>query len=222
MEHWRFFVAILLLLLLLRPIHEYFTEEDANRFGQRITGSENKIGDIKSVYESSRLSDISKNIIDLSSNLTPLTSLKIATKLAEIYMKLAKLGTVQTNTSTILAPTRSKQAPASYTFTLDVGTWLVTAYIVYISTDKDSPISVDSQIGVAINPLPYDNITGYNSIQSFNHIEFPRTMGVDSRFSVSAVVKVSNPNTNQTISVFDGNGRVNLTVISRLIGFQTA
>ena len=29
MEHWRFFVAILLLFILLRPVHEYFTEEQS-------------------------------------------------------------------------------------------------------------------------------------------------------------------------------------------------
>jgi hypothetical protein len=221
MEHWRFFVAILLLLLLMRPIHEYFSEDDAKRFGKNISESENRIDLLNRVHYSSKLSDISKNIIDLSSNLTILTRLQIATKIAELNTKLEKLGTVQTNTATILAPSRLKNAPASYTFNLPVGTWLVTAHIVYISAEKDSPSTNDPQIGVAINPKPYDNVSGYNSIRVFDHVEFPRTVGKDTRFSVSAIVKVSEPTTNQTISVYDGNGEVKLNVISTLIGFKT-
>jgi hypothetical protein len=205
----------------MRPVHEYFTENDMNIYDQRINVSENKIAALNNVYDSTSLLDISKNIIDLSSNLTYLTNLQIATKLNEINTKIDQLGTVQTtSTITLTANTNSKQIPVSYKFTLPVGTWLVIAHIVYISNQGNtSPTITDSQIGVAINPKPYDNITGYNSIRDFQHVEFPRTGGRYTRFSVSATIKVTNPSTEQNVSIYDGDGTVKVTVISTLIGF---
>jgi hypothetical protein len=69
MEHWRFFIAILILLLLMRPVHEYFTEDDAMQFGKDITNSENKIDSLNRVYYSSRLPDITTNLTSLSSKI---------------------------------------------------------------------------------------------------------------------------------------------------------
>ena len=222
MEHWQFFVAILILLFLLQPAQEYFTENDANTIGQRISEMEIKNASLNNVYDTNKLLDISSSLINLRSRITPLNSLQIAQSIATLQYKLSLLQQVRTNTTTLYAPTRSKEAPVSYTFYLPVGTWLVTADVVYIPADKYIGQNIDSQIGVAINPKPYDNVSGYNSIRDFNHIEFPRTVGINSCFSVSATIQVSDANTIQTISVYDGNGIVKLNVISRQIGFQTA
>ena len=230
MEHWRFFVAILLLLILLRPVHEYFTENDANIFGQRISTSEYRIDAINNVYDATRLLDISKNITDLSSNLTYLTELQIATKIALINTNLAKLGTVQTNAtpkadSTVVSeqpniitlPRSAANNYVAYSFTLPVGIWFVTANIVYVSTNRDSPITTDPYISVAINPLPNTTPT---SVPSTNSITFPRTPGGRySRFNVSATIVVTNATTTQNVSIYDGNGKVQVTVISTQIGF---
>jgi hypothetical protein len=220
MEHWRFFVAILLLFILLRPVHEYFTENDMNIYDKRINISENKIDALNNVYDATRLLDISKNIMDLSSNITYLTELQIATQIATINTKIEKLGTVQTDASpaidsnnAITLPRISSNNYVAYTFNLPVGTWLVTAHIVYISNQINSPTTVDPTIGVAFNPLP-----NTNSIPNINGITFPRTIGRWSRFSLSSTIKVTNTSTQQNISIYDGSGKVQVTVISTLIG----
>ena len=219
MEHWRFFIAILLLLILMRPVHEFFTENDANILDRRIDGVESTLDDLINMYDSDKILDISNAIIGFDTQLAQLTNIQIETKLAELNAKLALLGTVQTNTTTLNPNTNSTHMPVSYTFKLPVGTWRVTANIVYISADFYSSTAFDAQIGVAINPRPYNNVSGYDSIQGFDHIEFPRTVGKYSRFSVSATIKVTDATTNQTLSIYDGNGTAYITIISTKIGF---
>ena len=219
MEHWHFFIAILILLLLLRPVHEFFTEDDANVLDRRIGRVEPKTAILKSIYESNKILDISNAIIGFDTRIKKITDIKIRTKLADLNTKLALLGTVQTNTTTLNPNTNSTRMPVSYTFKLPVGTWRVTANIVYISADFYSSTAFDAQIGVAINPRPYNNVSGYDSIQGFDHIEFPRTVGKYSRFSVSATIKVTDATTNQTLSIYDGNGIAYITIISTRIGF---
>jgi len=163
--------------------------------------------------------DISNAIIGFDASFEKITDIKILTKISEVNAKLALLGTVQTNTTTLNPNTNSKTTPVSYTFKLRVGTWLVTAYVVYISSDSYNSTAFDAQIGVAINPRPYNNVSGYESIQNFDHIEFPRTVGRYSCFTLSATIKVTDETTNQTLSIYDGNGTANITIVSTQIGF---
>ena len=218
MEHWRFFVAILLLFILLLPIHEYFTENDANIFNQRISGLEDRTDSLNNVYDSNKLLDISKNITDVSLNITYLNNLQIETKLSDINTKINKLGTVMTfaspdlTTTTVLTlPRTASNNYVAYTFTLPVGKWLVTANIVYAPTQLSSITTVDTAIGVAINPSS-------PAIPDFNSISFPRTKDRYSRFSVSATITVTNATTPQNISIYEGAGKVKVTVICTQIG----
>jgi len=223
MEHWRFFVAILILLLLLRPVHEYFTENDVNILERRIDGVESRTVALNNMYDSDKILDISNTIVGFDTTLKTLTDIKIEQKIAELHTKLNLLGTVQTDSSPsfqstnpppISLPLTSSTNYVAFTFTLPVGTWLVTANIVYIPTQISSLTTVDPAIGVAINPLP-----NTNSIPDINSIEFPRTVGRYSRFSVSTTIKVTNASTNQTVSIYGGNGKVQVTMKSTRIGF---
>jgi len=63
MEHWRFFVAILILLILMRPVHEYFTEGDANRMDAEIASLKSQVSSLNSIFQPGLLLDISNALL---------------------------------------------------------------------------------------------------------------------------------------------------------------
>ena len=200
MEHWRFYVAILLLLILLRPIHEYFTEDDANRMNAKISSLESQVNSLNSIYKPTLLLDISDTLIDIDT-------------------KLKKLG----KTYTVLAETRydisnPKATPYNIPFILPVGKWLVTAAIVYVPTNMGSDFNTDSQIAVGFN-ITDKASAGYVGLNNYDHLEVARLKDRYTRFSISANIDSTDANVDKYLNIWDANGAVYVTIFRTQIGF---
>jgi hypothetical protein len=193
MEHWRFFVAILILLLLMRPVHEYFTEDDANKLDQRMDGVEAKTDSLNNVYDSTKILDISRNLIDISLNISYLTNLQIATKLAALEAKLGDLGrTIIIEQKKVYITTEDGASYAE--FLLDKGTWIVNANITYVRTDLSGPpgnrrvLATISKVKGGSNYAGFSELPGGNGFNGYAQMEIPQNAGRYNRFIISGII----------------------------------
>ena len=202
MEHWRFFVAILLLLILLRPVHEYFTEDDANRMNSEIAILKSQVSSLNAISPKTPL-QISQSIIDLSNNVN-------------------QLGTVVTPINDVNTTFISDdlETSGSYTkgieFNLTKGKWFV------VATGTYSPSSrVNNYVFLSLHPtikaVKGDNYAGFNRSSTIGYAGNSTNW---IRYQLSLTINVTTENQKSYLNVYEATaGSIWVTITATKIGF---